>query len=131
MGRQLLCCLVIAWPFLLVEATRTVSLLSNVTVSWQQNDTCSEVHDVPSSEKCRFVRTVTDCQPDGGFINYFVFTHCWMPNSLIPLSAFLLVSVWVHRNHDEFYCIATVHMVTVFVCVSWSNSRRLVSRCDM
>ena len=86
----------ICWPLLCVavdEATKSSSL-GNVTIShlWQQNDTCSEVHGVPSFLKCKFVRNVTDCQPDGGLINYFVFTHCWMPNNLIPLSAFILVS---------------------------------------
>lgn len=80
--------------FVTVEAATQTSSLGNDTVShlWQENDTCSEVHDVPSPLKCKFVRNVTDCQPDGGLINYFVFTHCWMPNNLIPLSAIIMVS---------------------------------------
>ena len=74
-------------------AVGEAALFSNVTVShqWQENDACSEVHHVPSALKCKFVKNVTDCQPDGGLIDYFVFTHCWMPNNLIPLSAFILV----------------------------------------
>ena len=83
----------ICWSciFTAVDAYRT---LGNSTVAklWNENDTCSEVHDVPSSLKCKFVKNVTNCQPDGGLINYFVFTHCWMPNDLLPLSACLLVS---------------------------------------
>ena len=93
MKKKLAWWLIYCWCiFAAVEATTRPLGNSSVTKLWNENDTCSEVHDVPSSMKCKFVKNVTDCQPDGGLINYFVFTHCWMPNDLIPLSACLLVS---------------------------------------
>ena len=87
-----LACWLICWSctFAVGDAYRTLGK-STVAKLWNENDTCSEVHHVPSSQKCKFVKNVTSCQPDGGLINYFVFTHCWMPNNLLPLSACLLV----------------------------------------
>lgn len=104
----------ICWLLLCVavDTASTSSSLGNVTLShlWKQNDTCSEVHGVPSSLKCKFVRNVTDCQPDGGLINYFVFTHCWMPNNLIPLSAFIMflwllyLFVFLGATAEDYFC---------------------------
>ena len=84
----------ILWFRVFAAVDATVRTHGNTTVAllWYENDTCSEIHNIPSSLKCKFVKNVTNCQPDGGLINYLVFTHCWMPNNLIPLSTCLLVS---------------------------------------
>ena len=100
----------------------------NVKVpSWRVHDSCSRVHDIPANRKCAFVRNVTACQPDGGLINYFIFTHCWMPNSLVPLSAVIMVSLyWVAYVIIWYYL---VHLAVVLIHISWSNCWRLVSDC--
>jgi len=59
---------------------------------WKVNDSCSDVRDIPASLQCTFVRNVTDCEPEGGLINYLEFTYCWMPDNVIPLSAIIMVS---------------------------------------
>lgn len=102
----------ICWSCLLATVNASTVTLGNSTVtqSWHNNDTCSEVHDVPSSQKCSFVKNVTDCQPDGGLINYFEFTHCWMSNKLIPLSACILfiwllyLFVFLGATAEDYFC---------------------------
>ena len=81
---------------------------------WTENESCSHVHDIPNNRKCAFVRNVTACQPDGGLINYFVFTHCWMPNNLVPLSAVIMVSMWCVDSRF------TEYLLSSFGCCTYS-----------
>ena len=69
----------------------TVSLL-DAEAHWKVNDSCSNVRDIPVNRQCTFVRNVTDCEPEGGLINYLEFTYCWMPDNLVPLSSVIMVS---------------------------------------
>ncbi|XP_065889896.1 mitochondrial sodium/calcium exchanger protein-like [Dysidea avara] len=101
-----------------IGAATTIQAHSNTTNPkpdvksplWTVNESCSRVHDIPANRKCAFVRNVTACQPDGGLINYFVFTHCWMPNNLVPLSAVIMfiwllyLFIFLGATAEDYFC---------------------------
>lgn len=80
-----------------VAVTNSTTNATNSTVpraasQWKVNDSCSNVRDIPVNRQCTFVRNVTDCEPEGGLINYLEFTYCWMPDNVVPLSSIIMVS---------------------------------------
>lgn len=52
---------------------------------------CEAFHQ--AADKCAFVSTVPDCQPGGGFINYYKLPFCVMPGA-VP-AAMIIEFLWL------------------------------------
>ncbi|KAF5894939.1 mitochondrial sodium/calcium exchanger protein isoform X1, partial [Clarias magur] len=57
-------------------------------------DRCDKVMTLPADQRCDFVLNTTDCDAEGGFINYPWITFCLFPPKLLPL-AILFYVLWL------------------------------------
>ncbi|KAL4223077.1 Mitochondrial sodium/calcium exchanger protein [Mactra antiquata] len=71
---------------------------------------CSDVHKVPTSDRCAFVNSTDDCQIDEGFLDYTYFVYCDFSSNLLPLGVVILVIWWLFLfvglavTADDFFC---------------------------
>lgn len=57
---------------------------------------CRDVHDDGVTDKCNFTKTLDDCQPDDGFINYISFAYCSFGQHAVGAGVAILVLVFLY-----------------------------------